>query len=348
MINLFDSNGYVNMPYLYNRPYFLQLIVGGRGTGKTYGAFKLALENSIKFIYMRRTQTIVDILSTPERSPIKTVCRDLKLPIRPFSIDKYTTGFYPYTTDDAGKTVIDGDCAGYMAALSTFSNLRGFDASDVELIIYDEFIQEKHEKRMKGEYEALLNAYETVNRNRELQGKPATKLLCLSNANDIANPIFVGLDIVNRAVKMKNKGVNVYENPQRGIGVYFTDGSPVSAAKAETALYKLTAGSDFAEMSLDNDFSHDRSSTLIHTRNLKELQPVVAIGELCIYKIKGTSFIYASTHISGNPETYLFTSSDARRFKHRYAWITIAYLNRQIECENYLAETLLTKVLFEM
>ena len=347
-MQLFNDKGYVNIPYLYSRPLFMQLVTGGRGTGKTYGALKMALKDNIKFIYLRRTQTVVDILSTPERSPIRVVCRDLNIQIRPFSIDKYTTGFFPYQINGADKAIPDGPCVGYMAALSTFSNLRGFDASDVDLIIYDEFIQEKHEKRMKGEYEALLNAYETVNRNRELQGRPAVKLLCLSNANDIVNPLFVGLDLVNRAIRMKNKGLNVYEDMQRGIGLYFTDGSPISSAKADTALYKLTAGSSFADMALSNDFSHDKTSTLIHTRNLKELTPIVAIGELCIYKIKGSEFIYASTHVSGNPETYLFTSGDAKRLRHRYAWITLAYLNRQIECESYLAETLLSKVLFEL
>lgn len=347
-MQLYDKNGYVDIPTIYGRSLFFQLVTGGRGTGKTYGAFKMCLTQHIKFIYLRRTQTVIDILSTPERSPIKTVCQDLQLKIVPHTIDRYTTGFFPYELDPEGKISRSDTSLGYMAALSTFANLRGFDGSDVDCIIYDEFCPEKHEKKLKNEYEALLNAYETVNRNRELQGRPAVKLLCLSNANDITNPLFVGLDLVNRSVRMKNKGLKIYEDFSRGIGLYFTDDSPISQQKQKTALYRLTKNTEFADMAINNDFSHDKTSTNVRQRSLKELVPVVAIGELCIYQGKGDGFLYASTHTSGNPETYLFNASDARRFRHKYAWIHIAYLNRQIETESYLAETLLTKVLFEL
>ena len=45
-------------------------------------------------------------------------------------------------------------------ALSTVSNLRGFDMSDCTLLIYDEFIPEPHERPLKNEAAALFNAYE--------------------------------------------------------------------------------------------------------------------------------------------------------------------------------------------
>jgi hypothetical protein len=38
---------------------------------------------------------------------------------------------------------------GYTCALSTLSNMRGFDASDIQLLICDEFIPEKHERLLK-------------------------------------------------------------------------------------------------------------------------------------------------------------------------------------------------------
>lgn len=347
-MNLYDENGYVDIPRIYDRGLFWQLITGGRGTGKTYGALKMVVDRKIQFIYLRRTQAVVDLLGAPERHIFKSLDSDTDDTIMPFSMDKYTSGFWRTETDDNGKAIKIGPCLGYMAALSTFANLRGFDGSDIELVIYDEFIPEKHEKRLKNEFDALLNAYETINRNRELQGRPPLRMLCLSNANDIANPIFIGLDLVNRSVRMKRKQIDVYEDPSRGIGLYFTDRSPISERKADTALYRLTKGSAFADMALKNDFSRDKTSTAIRARDLRELRPIVAIGDLCIYQGKGDGFLYACTHISGNPERYLYTAGDAARFRHRYGWISIAYLNRQIECEDYLAENLLYNVLYKM
>ena len=347
-MDLYDKNGYIDISKIYNRGICWQLICGGRATGKSYGALQMCIDENIKFLYLRRTQAVVDLLSNDERHIFKSLNTDRQWDIQPFSLDRYTTGFWHTDQDPNGKTIKAGSCLGYMAALSTFSNLRGFDGSDITLLIYDEFIPEKHEKRMKNEYEALLNAYETINRNRELQGRPALRVLALANSNDIANPLFMGLDLVKRAVRMKQKNVDMWEDPVRGLGLYFTDRSPISAAKAETALYKLTRGSDFEAMSLHNDFSHDKTSTSIRSRPLRDLIPIVSIGELCIYQGKGDGFLYASTHVSGNPERYLYTPGDAQRFRHKYGWISVAYLNRQIECEDYLSETLLTNVLYKI
>ena len=59
---LYLKNGYLNVPYIlhYNVPFIF--VVGGRGTGKTYGALKYVLESGTPFIYMRRTQSQADIM----------------------------------------------------------------------------------------------------------------------------------------------------------------------------------------------------------------------------------------------------------------------------------------------
>ena len=144
-MNLFDENGYVDVPKIYDRGLCWQLITGGRATGKSYGALKMCIDRNLKFIYLRRTQAVVDLLSSPERCIFKPINDDCGLTIQPFSMDRYTTGFWETIEDDKGKAVKDGPCLGYMAALSTFSNLRGFDGSDVQILVYDEFIPEKQE-----------------------------------------------------------------------------------------------------------------------------------------------------------------------------------------------------------
>ena len=345
-MGLYLSSGYLDIHWLLSRPLTWQLVTGGRGTGKSYGALTAAVDNGTPFIYLRRTQAQCDLISKPEFSPFKVINSDRpKEPdIVPFSLSKFTTGFYRTEVNDNGKLSPVGRPLGYAAALSTFSNIRGFDASDVELIIYDEFIPEKHERPIKHEFDALANAYETVNRNRELSGRNPVKLLALSNSNDISNAVFVGLDLVSRAVRMVRKQSEIYEDLDRGIGLYMPFSSPISKRKAETALYNLTAGSTFAEMALDNAFTDDRTSTLIRSIPMRELVPLARIGELSIYEIKGGSGYYASTHASGTVPEYLMTTTDIIRFKRQFAWLMLAYLDRNVICEDYLAETLIKRI----
>ena len=343
----YDENGYFNFSWLYARPFTVQLCIGGRGTGKTYGALKYCIENKIRFLYLRRTNAVVEILSTKENNPLKRLNYDNEWSYETKVLTKYTTGFYNTEIDENGK-IIYNECVGYMAALSTFNNIRGFDGSDIEVILFDEFVPTKNEKKIKGEFEGLLHCYETINRNRDaMEGRAPLRLICFSNADSIANQIFIGFNVVNIIIRMKNKKTYIYEDKERSLGVYLLDDSPVSKAKAETSFYKMLSGSEFFDMSLANEFVSDRTSTPIKQKNLKELIPFAAIGDLCLYEIKGGG-IYASTHISGSPEIYTYTATDAKRFKHRYPWILLAYLDKDIICESYMAESLLINLLYNL
>ena len=127
-------------------------IVGGRATGKTYGALKYAYESHTRFILMRRTQAQTDLINKPEFNPYKAINQDMGTDIQVKSISKYNSKIYEPAED--GEQLL-----GYTCALSTISNLRGFDASDCRLLVWDEFIPEKHERPIKGEGAAFLNAY---------------------------------------------------------------------------------------------------------------------------------------------------------------------------------------------
>ena len=164
-MSIYLDNGYLDIEKILNYKVPFNFIVGGRGTGKTYGALKTAYLNEIRFILMRRTQAQCDLINKPEFNPYKTICADLSLDISVKPISKYNAKIYENIGEDAEKTL------GYTCALSTISSLRGFDASDCILLVYDEFIPEKHERALKHEGAAFLNAYETINRNRELQGR---------------------------------------------------------------------------------------------------------------------------------------------------------------------------------
>lgn len=317
-------------------------IVGARGIGKTFGILKYMLDNHIKFIYMRRTQTQIEMVRSDELNPFKALQTELgdDYCFAVKSVNKNISGVYRTEADETGIRHAVGDCLGYMLALSTVSNIRGFDASDCDFLVYDEFIPEKHEKTIQSEGTAFLNAYETCNRNRELKGHKAMRVICMSNSTNLANPIFTELRIITTAEKMLQKGQDFRKLPERSLSIYMPKDSPISKKKAETSLYRLTGeDSDFAQMSLMNEFNKEYFGQ-VKSRSLKEYRPLVEVGEICIYKHKAERLWYVSAHTSGCPEKYDSSEVELRRFANDYYYLKIAYLNRHIFFESYIQQVL--------
>lgn len=341
-MNLYLESGYLNIKAILNLHLPFNFIVGGRGTGKTFGALKHVIDNNIKFMFMRRTQSQLDLINKPEFSPFKPLNTEYGWDITSESLSKYNAGFYHSTTVEDGKIQAIGAPLGYSCALSTISNLRGFDASDVELLIYDEFIPERHERPIKDEGAALLNAYETMNRNRELNGSNPLTLLCLANANDLGNPIFMELGLISKAESMRRKGQEYSIDTKRGIGLFILNESPISDAKKNTALYRASSGSDYSDMALENNFIELRSES-IKSMPIKEFKPICTIGEITIYKHKSKRSYYISQHSTGSPESFGVSDIERSRWQKKYYWIWVEYMNNNIVFENSTCEVLLTK-----
>lgn len=341
-MKLYSDNGYLNIEAVLNIDVPFIFVVGGRGTGKTFGALKYVVDNDKRFMFMRRTQSQLDLINKPEFSPFKPLNSAYKWDITSESITKYNAGFYHSHETDNGRIEAVGAPLGYSCALSTVSNLRGFDASDIELLIYDEFIPEKHERPIKNEGPALLNAYETMNRNRELEGKKPLKLLCLANANDLGNPIFMELNLIGKAENMRRKEQELSIDYTRGIALIILTKSPISDAKASTALYKLAAGSEYSDMALANTFAELKTDN-IKSMPLSEYKAIVTVGEITIYKHKANKTYYVSTHCTGSPESFTTSDIDLKRFYRKYSYVLDSYMNNKVYFENSMCEILLTK-----
>lgn len=325
----YDKNGYIRIDKILEcgKPFIF--VTGGRGTGKTYGALKYVIECKKTFMWMRRRQDETDLINKPEFSPFKVINADMGLNIQPHKISK---GSAAYIDEDTGH------CMGYSCALSTISTMRGFDASDVEIIIYDEFIPEAHKVAIKEEGQALLQAYETINRNRELMNQEPVQLLALSNSNRMNNEIYHDLGLIETADRMKREGIREYISDERGLALFFMDDSPISGKKRETALYKFSAGTAFSEMALNNSFS-DFEDRRTAKRNLREYIPVASVGKLNMYRHKSNGTYYFSPVASGAFK-YKFSESAADKlaFIRKYPLLWEKYLNRKIEFYDYAAE----------
>lgn len=311
MSKLFLPSGYLNMRGIiqdsmekHHTPF--TTITGARGTGKTYGALDYLYYYGIKFLYLRRTDAQREISASEDMNPFKILNKDKGYAISTKSLGKYMDGYYETTedVDSKGRSItVYGKCVGYVAALTTFSNIRGISAQDVDVIVFDEFIPELHERRFKGEAEALLNLYESINRNRELNGQPPVYLFCLSNSNDIRSPLFEYLGIMEKVVRLTEKPKNIHELvlEDRGIRIIHIKESPISKQKEETALYKMTKGTQFFNMAISNNYKM-RGKSFVKPVPLIEYIPRAQIEDIVICVHKSNHTMYVTSHLYGEPK----------------------------------------------
>lgn len=334
-MKIYQQSGYADIGGILAEGFPFNFIVGARGVGKTYGALNDSVEKDETFLFMRRTQNQCDLISKPDFSPFVPLNENNGWNVKVKSVSRYNSMFY---TEEGDKVKIHG----YTCALSTISNMRGFSASQVTRLLYDEFIPEPHERPIKKEGEALFNAYETVNRNRELEGLPALQLCAMANSNDIANPVFEELKLIRIADKMKKSGASRWTDDKRGIQLIMMSNSPISHRKRDTALYRLTAGTDFSNMAINNDFNVDRMH--VKARPINEFIPVCCIGELYIYRHKAETRLYGTTFKNG-VFAKSFSTSDTEKMRYRrlYMHHFDMYIENKIDFEDVLAEKLFLK-----
>ena len=337
-INIYQESGYVDIESILKTGYPYIFITGGRATGKTYTSLKYVVENNLKFMYMRRTQSQADLINKPDFSPFKSYCRDVGTEIVTEPITKYNSAFYYGEPDENGKMKPSGNPIGFTAALSTIGNMRGFDAQEVKVLIYDEFIKEKHERPLKNEALAFLNAYETINRNRELKAEPPLQVLALSNAMSIDNDIYRFLKLVDVVDDMKKKNHSYRADKERGILVIQLLKSPISEKKSKTALYKLTQGTEFFDMAISNEFAFEERGN-IKPQPLEEYSIRVKIGDLCLYTHKSERRTYGCKHLSGTPrDTYGDGDVDKARFRNAYSFLWSDYMFGSVWFDCYDSE----------
>lgn len=332
MFNLYLESGYLDARAILHLGITFNFIIGARGVGKTFGFLDVAQADGIPFMLMRRQQSQTDIINRPDFSPFKAICEKRHINITTESAGKYSARF-----------IKDDQVIGYTCALSTISNMRGFDASDVKLLLYDEFVPEVHDRPIKEEGKAFLNAIETIGRNRELDDEKPLQVVCMANAFNIANPIFLELGLVGIAERMKLKGQEIYINRERSLSIIMPKSDKIIGRKKHTALYKLTDQSSFSDMALKNDFIYNPSDN-VEPQVIKEFKPMVTVGEITIYKHKSQRAYYVSEHRSGNPPTYKTDEIELKRYLKQYGYIlNRAYINNNVKFEN-----ILTKSLFEL
>lgn len=217
---------------------FFNLLIGNRGGGKTYGFKTWAIDDYLKtgkqFVWVRRYGTEIDEMR-------KTYFDDIakRYPAYKFSIKG---------SRKSGKLLVDNKVAGYYFALTTSSIAKSSSYPNVDKIIFDEFlIIGNTYKYLNDEVVLLLELTETIFRDRENDPtaiKPRGVYL-LGNNVTIANPYFLYFNI-------KSFKQRFYVDKARGLVVEQYTNKAFVEAKKQSAIGKLTAGTTYAEYSIEN------------------------------------------------------------------------------------------------
>jgi hypothetical protein len=217
----------------------MNMVIGGRSIGKTYGIKKQIIKEFIEkghqFIYLRRY-----------KGELKKVGQ---------FFDAVSQEFPNHEFKVKGREFwIDGKKAGYAVPLSAWQSEKGVDYPNVRTIFFDEFLREKDNSRyLDNEVNALFNIGRTVFRNRN-----NVRYLMASNATSIVNPYFLTLDIVPDL----NKRFNAYKD----VVVEIPDSKEFTATQAETKFASLIKNTDYGQMDLNNKFMND-SYTFVEKRS---------------------------------------------------------------------------------
>lgn len=303
--------------------------IGGRNTGKTYSSLVYALQNDIRFVFVKRTIEDVKILCAgngkisnkarqyaADLSPFVAINRDFGTNIKAFDIIPGLGGFYPCDSDG----VPNDDPAGYIVALSAVAKVKGFDLSMCDVIIFDEFIPEVWERINRREGDQLMQLYKTVSRDREHRGKPPLKLILLANAEMISNPVFNTLELTDIVTDMQLKGQHEYYDDPRGICIVRVQTSKEFIEKeSRSKIYAAMDGTQWAQMALNNNFGYDDFTAVKHIDMRR-------YGLFCTFRHKHKLY-----YIYNNGERWYITSK-----RNGKCATTDNYdLSRQTECERF-------------
>ena len=300
------------------------IVIGGRGTGKTYSALLDCMQSKHKFVFTKRTIDDVKMLCGRGKlseyeidlSPFKPINRDHGTNIKARILsDKGLGGFWNFSAD--GEPC--GSPIGYLVALNAVSKIKGFDMSECDWMLFDEFIPQPWDRVNRKEGEQVLDLYKTIARDREIRGRDPLKLICLANAVSIINPVCQIFELTDKIVEMQIRGEEYYYN--NGVLVHLLNpAEEFINAEKKSVVYSTLKNTAWDRMAYDNEFAYNDFSSVNHT-SLKGYTSVCCIiyktSEYYIYRKEGNYYITASR--ASKVKVYnLNRENDQKRFNIDY------------------------------
>jgi hypothetical protein len=266
----------------------MNFCIGARGIGKSYfwkvHPIKRFLKYGEQFIYLRRYK--------PELKKVGNYFDNIKDEFPETEFKVKGREFY-----------VNGKLAGWAIPLSSWQSEKSNAYPNVTTIVFDEFLREKdNSSYLQNDVEACLNLMDTVFRDRE-----NSRLIGLSNSVSVVNPYFLYFNLI--------PDINKRFNANESIVVEIPDSVDFSEARRKTKFGKLIDGTNYGDMSLDNEFTGD-SYVFIEKRS-KESKFVFSI----VYKgltmgiwvdLKQGLMFLSLDHDSTTKNQYALTTDDLK------------------------------------
>ena len=286
--NLFDGYYHILMDLLLYPLAWCYIVWSKRGPGKTYSVLWLCYYSNIKFIYMKRTNQDVDLILKDikaldfDPSPYKALKRDKNIKVVGVKIDEGLGAFYE--ADEEGQPA---KLLCYVLSFNKIQQYKGFDFSDCEFIVFDEFIPQAGERIKRAEGSLLLDLYMTVSRDRLKRGRVALKIILFANAEQISVPVTNELEVVDSMADLNASGVTHEYLYKRKILLHHITNEEVPISEEEKdGIYVGMEGTAWFEKSFNGSFANNDFSN-VTKRSIKRSIPLIEV----LYKTH-SYFIY--------------------------------------------------------
>lgn len=226
-----SDSAYINFDKILSYGALINMVVGERGCGKSYGAKKWCIKRFFKkgekFLYVKRYKSDLKDLD----KFFDDIQHDKELSAHEFCVK-------------GTKIYVDGLLAGVSFALSIAQTKKSVPYAEYNNMIFDEFILEQGVVRyLDNEVWKFLSLIDTFVRNRS-----GCKVFVLGNSVRWANPYFTFYKFTpNQAgIQIKQEGTVLlcnYKNEE------------FRSAREETEVGKLIKGTSYGDMSLKNEYS---------------------------------------------------------------------------------------------
>lgn len=241
-----NKDCYYNYDKIISYNAMLNFLVGERGVGKSFGAKKFVINDFLKrgheFVYIRRYDN--ELKKALPKIP------DFFDDINKANLFKNHTLYCK-----SKKFYCDDNVFGYAMRLTEAQDLKGSTFTNVQTIIFDEFIIEKSRRTyLPNEVNTFLGVIESIARTRNI------RVFLLGNAVSNINPYYLYFDLKNPY----NSDIQTFKNGL--ILVQHMQNKAYQDAKAKTRFGQLVAGTEYSNYAINNQFMSDSDNNFIEKK----------------------------------------------------------------------------------
>lgn len=282
-----DKSIFYNPDRIISYNALLNIIIGERGVGKTYGFKKFIVNRFLnkhkQFAYIRRYDTDLEasVGNTNDNKFFEQIRKEF--PNSEFKISR---------SKKVRKLYIDNKLCGYALPLSAADSLKSSSYENVDTIIYDEFMLKEGSSQhyLRNEPEIILDLIETIGRLRDI------RIYCLGNAISSTCPLMAYFDLTlpyNTDIKTFKDGT---------IAVEYIKNEKYREVKKASRFGKLIDGTKYGKYAIDNEFLTDSKAFIKKKDKNAKFYFILYVNgrQYGIWRDFTNGYIYVSNDIDPN------------------------------------------------